>query len=295
MNIKIFFIGAVATIFSLILSFAFNNQLLVLWLVAGVILLVIMALQSIFVNNNRNAIILIAIESIALSSFFITYSASKWISFLIGVVAFALFFWGYKLGNHRLENNLKISFSELRRHALPIMSTALAVFLISNFSADLINSQKPLTISREVIEVSARPLIPIINKFIPNVGLESSAGSFLTTFSEEVYGPEVDSQLAASQLMDIIRESTGAVIFFRENIIDASHKAINSLLETADKERRQSIILTISTFIFFLVLGGLYFVNLLVVFLAWIIFKALLALNFVNIEIENAQREKVVL
>ena len=160
------------------------------------------------------------------------------------------------------------------------MSMTLVAFLIANYAVTLIQSDKPLEISREIIAIAARPLGPIIESVIANPGARQSF--IISSDSEE------------SPLV-IASEAKQSLDLYRETLIDTAHQTINAMLTSENPAQRRSLILTAAVFIFFIASGGLYFVNYLVAFLAWAIFKLLLLVGFAKITTETIYKEKLLL
>lgn len=297
MNSKLIFLGAAVVLLALALGYTFSaalaqvNFALVFWfLLFAALLLVALVLQTVFVDDQKAAAVLIAIETAALTGFFLfpfSYAPA-----FIGLAAFVLFFYAYKLGRNQLKNNLRISFIEIRGHALPLLSLTLASFLIGNYVVSL-SGQQPITVSREAVAIMIRPLAPLLTPLVPGFNERLSIGEFLENFSIKVYGPQIDSRFTAEQLVGSINQLASVTLTFRENIIDAAYEIINSLLAGATPNQQRSLVFIWATFVFFLVGGGLYFINFVVALLAWLVYKLLLLVGFGYIIREKTEKEVI--
>jgi len=275
---KLWIIVIPTILVALAISYSFIAGFHIWWLSLGFTFLILLSLQAIFIANWQTAAVFIAVEVIALSSFILMAAEGGSVALivLIALALFILFFYAYYLARHRIKNNLKISLSELRRHALPTMSVALAAFLIANYAVTLIQTDKPLEVSREVIAIAARPLAPVLEK-IGTLGL--GIGDL-----------ESDDSLKFN-----VTSVTKGAMQYREALIEISHQTINSMLSADTPQQRRSLILTAAVFIFFLATGGLYFVNYVIALLTWLIFKLLLFTGFAKITSETVYREQLVL
>ena len=94
-----------------------------------------------------------------------------------------------------------------------------------------------------------------------------------------------------SGFRESIDQAVNVRLELNENVINASHEIINASLSQIPEELRETVLLAFGVLIFFLVSGSTYFVNLVVGFIAWIIYRLLLRSKFAYTKLKNTRRE----
>ncbi len=267
----------------------FGYVYLIFSAITALLFLSLFFLQTIIISEITKASLLIFLEAAAMSASFVFYSA-KW-PLLVFLAVFIIFLWAHQSGRLALSSMLKVNLFKLRHNVLFYASTAVLVFAVANYFIFI--GGRELVISRSAVDLSARPLVPIVGRFVPNFSLKTSTEEVLKAIAYRSYGEDIDVQTSVFQLKETINQMIGAQLRLDEDIVTALHKIINSFIAKTPEQLRGRLLFFFALATFIFVGSGTYFVSVFATILAWLIFHLLLATRFIYITYKDAKREVV--
>ncbi|MFH1759174.1 MAG: hypothetical protein ABH822_01275 [Patescibacteria group bacterium] len=248
-------------------------------------------LQVIFISQRNTAVMFIALQVLGMT-LPLFRQPSQWL-LLIGVITFLVLWWAHERGRRHLDNMVKISFIKLRHHVLVFASAIIVVFMIASYMVFI--GQKPLSLSQPTFNFIIKPLEPAIAKILPGFSLNDSVGNVLESVAYRTY-EDLDPdrlQSAISELQESISQAFNIQLFLEENVVDASHRAVNSGLGDLSRQFKGILLLILGLLFFTVIGGGTYFINLVIGLFAWLIYRLLLETEFVYITYKKVDQEIV--
>lgn len=302
-RLKISILGAAALLLAIVFGYTFSvfttgasYFYLLTASVAALLFLVVFLLQTILVSDHKTVALLIFLETLGMSLPLLR-RPSIWL-LPVSLTVFLLLYWSYLGGRYGLTNMLKISFIKLRYYVLTIAAAAIVLFMVSNYL--ILFGQQP-SVSEKAVNFIARPLLPLIGRFLPDFSFDKSVAAVFELVTYRVYEKEINqlplpeqSQFIKSTVLELkksVDKATDIRLGLDENIIAASHRVINALLARSLERLRGTALFVFGLLLFLVVSSGTYFINLLVSFLAWLIFKLLLAKGLVYTTFKNIKQE----
>jgi len=313
--VKIILIGflIVATVFSFtyFLDFSFKNfQFRYLFFAAAsVAVALILIILSVFYIKSFNKLIIIAFLSsfISLASFYPNLSAV----IVIGAFVFFVFFLlAYYRGFKVVNNLIKIRFFFVASSILPKAATAFllfATFVFFNYYFDIESNRFNDNLNKIFVASFVKISEPVFKIFLSNFSFQDSTDELIKLVVEKRINSLIPdfSRYPSTVKEKILNE---AFIEFKKNIekqiglvegnkpfSETVFDLIKTNLDNLAEKEKIVFAIVFSFILFFIIKGISLFFYWLIKLLAFILFKALIAVNFAYISLENKSREFVIL
>jgi hypothetical protein len=327
--LKIIFLGFLSAVFFGAAVYCFNiflvtAQYLYFWIsfFSGGFFVALAVLNSIFIKSNGRLQLITLTETLVAIGIFYQrlYPNISWVLIGAAAVFFVLIFIASGRGMKVLTNSVKIHFLEVAKVVAPKIMTAFLIFLsvvvyLNYFEWNKFNEK----IGKELVNQTLNASNPVLKVMVTGASFDQKVGDFLKAF--------VDAELRKVKTDVVSRNAGDAKIDFRQlppttraGIVDQAAKEAQKALENMvgpvnpDETLKDliyrlaknylvnlspqlkamfGVIVGISVFFFFKGIAALLYW--LVYFLAFLIYKFLLAVNFAHVGLETRSREFVIL
>lgn len=309
----------------LFLNFAFNirPEFLFLWLASAIAFLVVILLETLFVKSSAKLFGIMFVQAIIpLGLFWESVYPSVSIPLLIGFILF-LFFLAF--GSHKgwrfLSESTAIRFSFMSKIVLPKAILGMMIFLMSvlyvqYFEKGKFTDELGESVVSEILIASE----PIVNVWFPGTSFNQNAKSFFEAVAE--------SQLKNAKVETTRADGARVLVDFsiltddmKREVVEGAGNTIRGVFEekmnfsfSPSDPISKSIFLSVKNFfrmnyeklgnafavlvlavIFFAIKGIFSLIHWFISFLAFVVYKFLIAIGFAYVNIETKSREFVLL
>ncbi len=301
---KIISIGVLGLILGIAISYFLNSLVEnpsaanFTWAASLIVLFIItFFLQSIFVKSLKLNLLIILVEMVGLTSFFIIKNYSLILLIAI-VLTYAALFSAAKKSKGELSNQLKISMLKVARLSVPKIVTAIAILISVVYSQPFFPQN--LVISKNLIKSIIAPseiLIKIADNYL-HIGLTNFAvdktisqlADEMAQKSELPIGSQIIEQGLIMQASQI-----GLTIKSEESLLDVAYNFINSKVQNLNKTMKWIIFGAMFLLIFLTTKGIFWVFRWLLYVLIYLFYEILMALGFCKLSYEQISKEIIVL
>ncbi len=301
---KIISIGVLGLILGIAISYFLNSLVEnpsaanFTWAASLIVLFIItFFLQSIFVKSLKLNLLIILVEMVGLTSFFIIKNYSLILLIAI-VLTYAALFSAAKKSKGELSNQLKISMLKVARLSVPKIVTAIAILISVVYSQPFFPQN--LVISKNLIKSIIAPseiLIKIADNYL-HIGLTNFAvdktisqlADEMAQKSELPIGSQIIEQGLIMQASQI-----GLTIKSEESLLDVAYNFINSKVQNLNKTMKWVIFGAMFLLIFLTIKGIFWVFHWLLYVLIYLFYEILMALGFCKLSYEQISKEIIVL
>jgi hypothetical protein len=265
-------------------------------IMAAIIWSVFLFLQMFMVKSMmiNTPLILGQVVAMIIASF---HSVSLYL-IIAGVIFYAFLLVGFTRGRWDLMNYLKIRFFKIGTRALPLFVTGLALFLAIYFVSAFDESN--FAISEKIFGLVVGSASPVLEKAIPGFDPNMSVSEFLRLVARQqvpegvVTSEELIDQ-TASTLRQTIQDKTGASIGSGESVQNSLYRNLVNKLSNATAPIRAGALAIVGIGLFFGIKAVAFFVNWIILLIAFMLYRILLVVNFFYIGVEDRKKEVIVL
>ena len=262
---------------------------------AGAVLvwLAVLLIQYVTVAASRVALSVLFLESATLL-IFLTKGASLYLLVAAGVV-FVFLALGFWRARTDLESVLKIRFWRTGFHAISAAVTGFALFL-TIYGIGLVDVSR-LYLPKRMADALLKSAAPVAARFIPNFSPTLSVAEFLRTAAVKKFPDATPAELdlVIRNATKEIEKALKANVNVNDTISDLIYRAANQGLAKLPESSKPFVLLGLGALIFIAIKGVAFFVNWIVVFMAFLLYQALLVFGFIYIGYETRNKELIVL
>lgn len=296
MQAKIIGLEAAGALLALAIGYlfsAFLSNFVYGYLLASLILaifwLVYFVLRTIFIDNRQYSFwLFIDAFLMVMPALFIQFSF--WL-LILALLTAILWLAAYTTGRKRLDNSLKLNLTELRRHMLPTAAMAAVLFFIGVYIIAL--GQGRMVISKKAVELIILPFQPAINYFLTDFSINDRISDFWLKVVGKTSVPLVNSRQAAREMNRSFNQLLDVKVKMEDSFIDAVYNIITEKFQQISERGRFSVLATVALILLFVASGVTYFINFVVIILAWAFYHLLLITGFGYIQQEKTNKEVV--
>jgi hypothetical protein len=323
--LALFGIGSSVLATKLFLNFLLSvrTDFFFLWLIAAAVFLVFVLLETIFIKSRMKLVGITFLQGIVpLALFANELYPNPSTPLFVGAGLFSLFLiFGSHKGWRFLQESLTIRFSFMAKIVLPKVVMGMIFFLLSvlyvqYFQLNKFTDQLGESILSEALTASE----PLVKLWFPGVQFDQNVGSFFGSVAEsQVKNTRVE--MTRNDGARVLTEFQSLTDDMKKRIIDETGNKVRMLGEeklkiplSPDLSMKKAIFLAIKKYIensaesmgvlfhvivlaivFFTLKGIFSLIHWFISFLAFVIYKFLVAVGFAYINLENRSREFVLL
>ncbi len=256
----------------------------------------LMTLHPFLVKGVRVASGLYAAQVLAFVTPF--YASFSFTVLIPAALLFATMIIGFERGHKVLENNLNIEFYAAARRASGALFTGLALFAAIYVGAEL--KTKGGAVSKDYVRVAIESVLPLTARLSPGVKLDGRVGDVIKAITQKKLGLSQTIPVAYldAQVQEIIAtasDSLGVKIEANETLPHALEKVLTEKADKLSGGGKLLLAAGLGVLLFFTLKGIGFFLNFVVVFLAFLAYHVLLGLNVIHIGLESRSKEVVIL
>ena len=208
---------------------------------------------------------------------------------------YACSFIGFMRGRFDLANGVKVRFFHVASRAIPVFTTGIVLFFTLYFVGALNFSQAEL--HKATLDFLFRSSEPVTSRFFPGFSADKPIDDALRAIVAAKLPEGTDATTLGenvAQVKKAITKAMGFTLSGSERFIDAFYRLTVSELLVLPPAYKAMSLIAIGVLIFGIVKGIAFFVNWFVAGLAFLVYEALFAMNFMNVQIETVNKEVIV-
>lgn len=266
-------------------------------LIAGLMLLATLIVFNLLQDNRSWAVSCFALSAIAM---LLPFAVNISIILSSGsLAAFVLFLMAHQKTRVAVRNGLKVNFWHTAHLSVGAVSSGVSIFAVLAYLA-LFNFSDPSSL-KKTLEVAIKPIEPIFSQYIPNFSIRSTLTQIAANLLPDdlkLAPPEIKSQViqqASERLTVVLGNYIKIPVKVGDKVIDIVYKATLGKILNYSPLVRNLILIAAGLIIFLLLKFVLIFVNWLAVLLAFGIYQLLLNLKFFEIQLQQIDKEVIVI
>ncbi len=256
----------------------------------------LMTLHPFLVKGLRVASILYAAQVLAFVAPF--YASFSFTVLIPAALLFATMLVGFERGHKVLESNLNIEFYTAARRAAGALFTGLALFASIYVGAEL--KTKGGVVSKDYVRVAIQGVLPLTARLSPGIKLDGRVGEVIKAITQKKLGLSQAIPVAYldAQVQEIIAtasDSLGVKIEANETLPHALEKVLTNKADKLSNGGKLLLAAGLGLLLFFTLKGLGFFLNFIVIFVAFLAYHLLLGLNVIHIGLESRSKETIIL
>ncbi len=272
-----------------------GNVLLVI--VGNILFLSLFLLQLLFVKSFKIQSMLVLLETLALSAFFLQYWS--WLVMLAIVLLYVFLMNSLRKGRTEMENQMKIQFFRIEKNLLPPAITALSLF-VSILYVDVNGVGKSFA-SKETIRTILKPSEPVVKLLVSkDFSVDMTVSKFAEATAAQQFGaaftslsPAAKAQAVAEITNQLRQQAATYGIIFKntDTVSDVFYAYFFRQFNSIPQQYRALIPYVVFLLTFFTIKSLGFLIRWFIALPSYILYELLLATGFARIGLESRTRE----
>ncbi len=310
---------SVFTVFASLLTFYFLNQALItgtisgLWpaIVSFLVFVSLITLEVLFIADFKVLMLLTFVETMV--PIFVFQFDNFQFLFWIFILFFLFVYWGEEKGLIVLKNSVEIKFVQIAKEIIPKIVTGLLIFLVFLLYFHYVSmGHFDKNVAKRTFDKVLNSFNPALKIWVPDASFDMTVNELLNKLAlTELERSKIDLLKQNINLAELSDQEKQALI--ADTVKSFKEKFENNLGEIKENQTVRSKLFGVLNdkisnlpavakkisgggfllIIFFILKSLALLLYPLIEFIAFILYKSLLALNFANVDLEDARREVI--
>ncbi|MEK7612403.1 MAG: hypothetical protein AAB407_03620 [Patescibacteria group bacterium] len=293
-------LGGIGALFALFFGYTLRNVFvdpsfgsLVMTSFAAILWLAVVVLQPMIITSRSMLGMFALLQAIMV---WIPIEQRFTLQAAIGGALLTVFLWmSFVAGRRLVENSVKIKFFRIAPRIESFAMTGIAIFITLTLMTVLSAGQ--FTSSKDTFSTFFKTFDGIIVKLAPGFSSEGSFHDALRAIFESRFGEESEQAIADSidSLADSIHKNFGFIVGPGDKFLDVLYKITIGKFITLPPTFKAVAFVAIGVIIFGFVKSIAFFLNWLIVGVAFMVFKVLVGMDAIHIHRESVDQEIIVI
>jgi len=293
-------IGIATIVLALIFGFALSSWLKTLtlggFLTLAMVSVLWLSAQLIFYFLTQSLQLVMWICVLECAALWATLSEKASLMILFSLfVLFVVFTIEFTRTKRYLENALEIKFFRIGMRIIPGIMTGVSLFLALYLVGVLLISG--LTIPKETFTYFLNGVEPMVERFVPGFALQDSVDevlrSVISAQAKEASSQEIEE--AIEKVKQDINEATDIRLTGKEKFLDAVHSGVVGKLTSLPPAHKSITLIIIGFAVFSAVKAVAYFLNWIIVAVAYLMYRTLFVFKVISIEYVPREKQEIII